>query len=161
MATTVTLDQIRDQIVTLIRALSPTTIAHRRFDLVPDDQVLREFAAKAGESLRVFEVLAASDANGATTAFSHDARQTIQDLAIQIAYPRAAGAYGRNDLRDLERIMREDAAQIRAAVFSPANALDGQITRSVVIRTPIRSGPVWFQTLTVTVEFTEAQILAT
>jgi hypothetical protein len=161
MATVTTLDAIRDNIVALLRALDPHDLAAQRFDLVPEDQILREWAAKGGDVFRRFEVVPSSGANGATTALWFDARQTLQSLSISVAYPRTTALYGRNDLRDMERIMRQDAAQVRTAVFSPANALDGQITRSVDIMVPQRAGAVFFQDLIVNVEFTEAQVLAT
>jgi hypothetical protein len=47
-------------------------------------------------------------------------------VRVTVAYPILPGIYGTNDLDDVEKTIRADAAQIRDALFSSGNYVSGQ-----------------------------------
>ena len=129
MATT--LATVLEQVRTTIKALTPSTIPAVVFEERPDRKLgLREWALsnRASPILRKFEVLRSGNARPASGGGSDpDAVDLVVPVTVIVTYPASvAGLYGAEYLDDVEDVAYQDALQIAAALYSPANYVDGQ-----------------------------------
>jgi len=159
--TTTTIEAIRDALIAKIELISPAVFSQEKFRRAKYDTDLREWAeANAGSAvLRKFEIVESS-APEQPGQLEPAAIRLTQDLTVTVAYPvtkTGAGEKGRDDLADL---VKSDARQIRDVLFSGGNYPTGsQPTAPPVVAAIDRDGPVWFQEITVTVQFYEAMSL--
>lgn len=159
MPTTTTYDAIRDNYIAKLMALTPTILSELKFQRNQWDEQLRDAAAGNGSSaIRVFEFQ-----RGKAEEPPYEDPQAFErneQMLLLVAYPTLLAFYGRDDLDDVEKVMRRDAAQIRDCIFSGGNYLAGQSAAFVEIMTPDRADPrVWFQQFTISLIYTESQTL--
>ncbi len=160
---TTTFEAIRDQYIAEIKALTPaigSTQPEHRFNQSPLHQDLREWARGTASSavFRKFQIRRTS----ATEEHFQDPSQIErrETMEITIAYPRLPGLYGPNDLDDMEDYIRRDARQIRDLVWSYNTYVSGQNAAfPAPIPAPERGDRVWFQVLTFSLLYYEAQSL--
>lgn len=161
MATT-TFAAIRDNYITLIEAITPSTHdgSDKKFKRSPRRYMLRDWAIKTGHSavFRKFEIIRASGVADQLPHFDSDQIQRRERARISIAYPVDVAFYGTDERDDLDDVMRSDAKQVRDVLFDPDNYLAGQNAAIVNILGPDRvSENVWFQDLEVDFIYNEAQ----
>lgn len=158
MAATTTYADIRDNYIRLIEAITPTLLSQLAFRRGPRDKELAEWAGGNSAALRKFEIRLAGDVQDPDVMDFNDADR-FEEAEILIAYPVLPALYGRDDLDELEKVMRSDARQVRDVVFSPGNYLAGQSAAFVEIMQPERGDRVWFQPLRLTLLYLESQSL--
>lgn len=159
MATTTDWSTIRDQIITKIKAISPTLLAGFQFDEVPRNQGLRDYAARVGSAaLRRFE-LRLDDTEPDPIVLDPAAYERNESATLLVAYPRELALYGQADVDDMEKVIRSDAAQLRDTIFSPGNYVAGQSLARPRRRAIEKGDAVWFQSFLVELVYTEAQSL--
>lgn len=159
--TTTTYDAVRDGMATAICALTPAALAGRKYEkLAPARVRLRDHAAAhpGEELLRMFEIR-----RGAATEPSlidPDALLRNETVTVTLAYPLLLALYGTEDLDEVEKVIRRDARQVRDALFSSGNYVSGQLAALPGDMDPIdMTADCWFQDLTFTVIYYEAQSL--
>lgn len=160
MASTTTFALIRDQIVTKVKALTPTLLAGDKFDHVPKRYDVREFVESSGGSgvLRRFDIQRA----GTTETLPHLSTSEVmreEYARLTVAYPRTYGRYGTNDRLDMEDVIRSDARQIRDTIMSTGNFVSGQQEAQVAIEEPERGDATWFQPFMIRLLYHEAQTI--
>ncbi len=161
MATT-TWGAIRANMTAVVKALSPTTLEHVKFDRAPRRYNLQKWAQQTGSgSLRKFEIRR----KGKTAQPGVHPPSQVQrneTALITVAYPALPALYGAEDLDSLEDVVRADANLIYKAIVSPVNFLSGQAVAAVDIEEPQvitnRDGQevLWLQKLTVSLIYDEA-----
>ncbi len=159
MATT-TIDSILDQWVTLIEALTPSLVAATKFRNVKKQQYVREWATQnAGSALfRAFDVSQTSPMVEHRFVHPDQVQRTVQ-LTVTVAYPKLPGIYGEG-VQDMEKLIHADTIQIRDKLFSSTNYLAGQqAALPDDIAPPDRDETVWFQQISFSVIYDEAQTL--
>ena len=159
MATTTTFAAIRDNYITVLEALTPTTKSEVPLRCVKKAE-LREWAEKNATSavLRKFDI---RRGDGTEPPFQDpSAIERNEDMVLTVAYPVANGLYGQDDRNDMEDLIRSDARQIRDAVVSSDNYLAGQSAALLeTLPAPERDEKVWFQVFVFRLIYTEAQSL--
>ena len=164
MATTTTFKLIRNQIVSVIEALTPATLnrPENKFRRLPDKTMkLDEWCLAHGNDgcFRKFDIRR-TGGFGDPDILDPAALRRSFTATITVAYPVSFGLYGANDIDDLEDTIDSDVTQIREAVFSPGNLLAGHIENRVTVEDTDRSDDrVWFQRFTVEVTYYNAQTL--
>ncbi|SRR6266540_702334 len=164
MATTTTFGAIRNQIVSVIEALTPATMnrAEDKFRRCPDKRQLLETWAIAHASdgcFRKFDLRRSGDLTDPEV-LDPSAIMRRELATLTMAYPVAPALYGPNDLDSMEDVIASDAQQVRDAVFSPGNLLTGQIASIVTIHDVDRADEsVWFQRFTLEIIYYHAQTL--
>lgn len=144
-----------------IEALTPTRItgSDLLFRRSPTHRRLRPWAVGAGSAaLRKFEFVR----QGAEDREVEDptAFERNETVLLTVAYPVDVALYGTGELDELDAVMRQDAAQLRDALFSAGNYLPGQHCAFPDIQPPDQTDDrCWFQSLRILVIFTEAQTL--
>jgi hypothetical protein len=164
-----TLSAIKARIRVVLEAATPTTaLASDLFRSCPNtSQLLREWVTdNAGDQcLRKFDLRRVGDSAEREPFGGGGAGDEIQRdelLLLTVAYPRLERLYGDDGLDDMEDVIRGDARQIRDLITSGSTsvAVSGwQGVLHTVIHEPERDGAVWFQTLTFSVSYCEAQTL--
>lgn len=159
----VTLTQVIDQLYTVVNALTPTVISVPKFERAPKRYTIREWALEQNSgsaTFRKYEIRRAGD-DVDVGVQDPSARRVEETLMLTMAYPtNLVGIFGKDDLEDVEEIMRKDAKQIRDAVYSPGNYLDGVQSQVVTIAEPERDDEkIWFSVLLIRCLFQEAQTL--
>ncbi len=146
----------------VVKALSPTTLEHLKFDRAPRRYNLQRWAQQTGSgSLRKFEIRRRGR-TGRPGVHPPSQVQRNEVAVITVAYPALAALYGSEDLDSLEDVVREDAQLIYVAIVSPVNYLSGQHCAAVDIEEPQvitnRDGQevLWLQRLTVSLIYDEA-----
>ena len=160
MATTTTFAAIRDNMVTVIQALTPASLPDTTFKRLPANHELRTWALQNGSTavFRRFQVLRGGSEEAPL--LDPDAFERNEAAFLSVASPAPPGLGGPDDLQDLDDIMRADARALRDAIFSADNYLAGQSLASVTIEAPDRSDDaVWFQDFTIQLIYLEAQSL--
>ncbi len=161
MATT-TWGAIRANMTAVVKALSPTTLEHLKFDRAPRRYNLQKWAQQVGSgSLRKFEIRKRGKTPGPGV---HPPSQVQRNetAVITVAYPALPALYGSEDLDSLEDVVREDAQLIYVAIVSPVNYLSGQhcampdIEEPQVITNRDGQEVLWLQRLTVALIYDEA-----
>lgn len=157
---TTTLGDVVEQLTDLFRALAPTAVADRKFDLCPRDQDLRAWAEQnAGlPSFRKFEIVRVGDRaepgiiDAVATRFS-------RDIEILVAYPvKVPRLYpGEGGRAELEDVIDIDAHLLSETLWNADNLAAGvnQMAPSVGA-TDKSSDAVWFLPLIVHVEWFQA-----
>lgn len=160
--TTTTLAAVVAQWATVLRALTPTVNAGRKFDRCPPDMSLGEFAAGPGGAgarcLRIFEAVEVGTVEEIADFMT--ALLCRRSVTLSIAYPaKLRGLFGIGGMVDVESLIEKDARQVRDAIFSAGNYVAGQ-EAAFVTRLPLRrEGSVWFQDFQVDVQLFESQTL--
>jgi hypothetical protein len=153
-----TMTAIRDAYNTLLRALTPAKLSRRKFDHVADLDLEEWQDRPTAELLRKFAWLRGSELRE-TGVFAVDLREVVETATLTVVYPLLPDLYGRDRFDDLEAIIREDARQIRDALFSPYNYLGGQLHCDVIIAETERGPGLYVQRFELTVTYYEAQRL--
>ncbi len=129
---------IRANMVSVIRAISPTTLSNVKFDLAPERYAIAKWAAQTGSgALRKFELTWESQDTEANKRV-HPASQIQRNekATITIAYPSLPALYGTAGLNSLGDVIREDAQLIYVSLVSPVNYLSGQHCCAVDMEKP-------------------------
>ena len=164
MATTTTFGAIRNQIVTVVEALTPTLMnrLEDKFRRCPDKTMkLETWALEHGidSCFRKFDLRISGSVTDPEVLDPAVHRRT-QSATLTMAYPVNPAMYGPNDLDSMEDVIASDAAQIRDAVFSPGNLLAGHLANMVTIEDVDREDDrVWFQRFTLSIIYYHAQTL--
>jgi len=160
MTVSTTWFDIRDNYITKIKALSPTLLSNLPFDQCDTRYELRDFASKAGSAgLRKFEFDRIGPVQDAPF-FDFSVKETNEGMRLTVAYPTMRALYGRNDLNEMDKVLRSDARQLRDLIFSGGNYLAGQSAGFVTIQEVDKSNPdCWFSLIDVQLIYTEAQTL--
>ena len=160
MATT-TRAAIRDQMISDIEALTPTSApSDIRFRRSPRKTPLRKWATESNQSsavLRRFEILWDGLVERLpyqeTTAYERRDRVTVT-----VAYPVKVGQYGSDELDDLQDTVELDIRQIRDKIETAASYVSGENLATVVSEEMDRSDDnVWFADLGVEITYYAAQ----
>ncbi len=141
MATT-TPEIIRENMETLIHALTADSLASRKFSVERGDLPFRQWAmANIGASFRRFAI--EHGQHGPVTISTEELEQTSLDFQLLVAYPRTYAMYGDQGAQSMKTIMREDMYLIQAAVglrgFS--NFVAGQCTSETTFKNLDHSEP--------------------
>lgn len=158
--TTTTFHLVRDQMATKICALTPTGGGGRLYRRSKKSARLREWTAvKTEAGFRAFEITRADSQE--PPLLDPAAYLRSETVTVTVAYPLLFGIYGTEDTDEVENLIRADAAQIRDCLYSSGNYVDGQqAALPLPIPEPDRSSDeVWFQDITFTVLYYEAQTL--
>ena len=159
MATTTTYAAIRDQIHTVIEALTPAVLPGQKFRRAPRHVRLDEWAQKTGNaSLRRFEFTRDALVSDPLV-MDPTAVERNETSILLVAYPFDPALYGRDDRDDMETVIRRDARQLRDAIFSSGNYLAGQSAAFVTLEPTRREASVWLSALRIDLIYTEAQTL--
>jgi hypothetical protein len=111
-----TFDTIRAQQMTLIEALTPTSLAGQPFRRHREAEAFNTWVARAPKgAFRRFEILRNFDDEQLPTADGslEGARHSME---LRVGYPLEPGLYGPGNERDMERVMDEDRRLIDAAI---------------------------------------------
>jgi len=158
MATTTTLEAIRDSLITALRAITPASLAQEKFDRSPTRTPLRSWATGDSSCLRKFEIVPTSTPEPVGV---HGASETRlhQELTVTIAYP-ASFVYGDQDIDDMRDVIDADARKVRDALFTGANYPAGaEPVSEPIVGLPDEGEGVWFQEITVLVQRLESMTL--
>lgn len=82
-----------------------------------------------------------------------------EEATLTVAYPILHALYGVEDDDSVESLIRGDARQLRDALLSPGNLISGLQAVLPVIQPPERGEKVWFQDITCTLVYFEAETL--
>ena len=131
MATpTTTPKLIRDQWISVITSLSPTTQAATTFRLAVGDVPFRVWSEENPQAcFRRFDIEDRTDRVDPSLAVSNkDIELAPMSAELVVAYPHAMSKYGTNGYRDLRDMMRADGDRIRNAIGinGGANYVSGQ-----------------------------------
>lgn len=114
---TATIETIRDRIIVLIEALTPTSLVGDRFR-VSRDENMADFAewvrSSPAASLRRFQVRSTGDAVDPEATNVTEARQETE-IVVLVAYPQT-NRYGGNAGRDRDDVIDEDWRKINYAI---------------------------------------------
>lgn len=155
---TTTFEAIRDGYYAVLRAAVPRRLAHVRFDHV-DDESLDIWAARMPslEVFRKFEMLSIGDTATPSQPLEPSAIERQQVATLTVAYPVLENLVGARKRRDLEDVMRDDAALIYDKLFWSGNYQVGQSACFVTIASPTRlSEQLYLQTFNLQIDFYEA-----
>lgn len=164
MATTTTFKLIRNQMVSVIEALTPSVLnrPENKFRRLPDKTMTLDAWAQSHGADNCFRKFDIRRTGGFTDPEILDPTAHRRTLlcTITVAYPLNFGIYGANDLDDLEDTIDSDIVQIRDAVFSPGNLITGCVANIVTVEDTDRSDDrVWFQRFIVETTYYNAQAL--
>lgn len=164
MATTTTFKLIRNQMVTVLEALTPATLnrPENKFRRLPDKTVTLEAWALehgADNGFRKFDIRRTGSFTDPEVLDPTANRRTLE-ATVTVAYPLNFGLYGANDIDDLEDTIDSDVVQIRDALFSSGNYLSGQLATIVTVEDTDRADDrVWFQRFLLEITYYNAQTL--
>ena len=158
MATSTTLQAIRDNWVSRILALTPTNAVDLPFDQAPRNELIRTWAiASPGSSFRRFQIWHTGGIElPGIPDLDESTNYTTTELTITVAYPRQALAlYGNDDLFDMQDLIREDARKIASDLFF--HPITGQSMVAINAQ-PLDTADddVWFLDLVITTHFRES-----
>jgi hypothetical protein len=159
---TTTFEAIRDHYMTVIRALTPRRLANVRFDFV-DDESLVSWATRMPSSqvFRKCEFLALGETPPQSPVLEPSAQERRQQAQLVVAYPVLENLVGREKYRELEDVMRDDAAQLHDKLFWSGNYQTGHSATFVTVAAPARVNPqLYLQTLSLQIDFYEATNLS-
>lgn len=155
MATTVTYDEIRDNLTTLLEAASPVLRPEYLFRHAPRHADFFAWATERGSAaLRAFQIIRGTN-ELADPPYLHSTAVERQETAtLTVVYPAFT-----DDLDELERTLREDGTLIRRVLFTPDTYLPGQSLAWITPLEPTRETAVWFQPYSVRLVYLEPQTL--
>lgn len=159
---TTTFEAIRDGYMAVIRALIPRRLSGIPFDFV-DDESLVAWATRmpSSELFRKCEFLSLGDTPPQSPVLEPSAQERHQPAVLTIAYPVLENLVGKEKYRELEDVMRDDAAQLHDKLFWSGNYQTGQSACMVTIAAPVRVNPqLYLQTLALQIDFYEATNLS-
>jgi hypothetical protein len=167
MASSTTFGAIRNKVITVVEALTPSVMnrPEDRFRRCPDKrQMLEAWAAEhaSDNCFRKFDYrVSGSLTDPEILDFQVILRKHLSLLTM--SYPVAPALYGPNDLDSMEDVIASDAAQLRDAIFDPNNLVGaGHIANVVTIEDVDRGNPaVWFQRFTIEVTYYHAATYGT
>lgn len=119
---TTTIETIRENMETLIHALTPTSHAQVKFRVERGEVPFREWCqANPTASFRRYaiEQTGRSEPGEVTNL---DIEEVRTELEIMVAYPKEWGRYGPQNIQDLRDTLDADAMQLRNAVGHKGNA---------------------------------------
>lgn len=159
---TTTFEAIRDGYITVIRALTPRRLSEVRFDFVADESLVSWATRMPALSVfRKAEFLTIGETAPQSPVLEPSAQERKTAATLTIAYPVLENLVGRDKFRDLEDVMRDDAAQLHDKLFWSGNYQPGQSACFVTIGAPTRVSPqLYLQTLSLQIEFYEATNLS-
>jgi hypothetical protein len=159
---TTTFEAIRDGYITVIRALTPRRLTNLKFDFVADESLVAW--ANRMPSLELFrkaEFLTVGEAAPQSPVLEPSAQERKVAATLTLAYPVLENLVGHDKFRDLEDVMRDDAAQLHDKLFWSGNYQPGQSACFVTIAAPTRVNPqLYLQTLSLQIDFYEATNLS-
>jgi hypothetical protein len=158
---TTSFESIRDGYRTVIRALQPRRFAGFRFDFV-DDESLVAWATRmpASTVFRKCEFLTVGEVAPQSPIIDPSAQERRMGATLTIAYPVLENLVGPDKYRELEDVMRDDAAQLHDKLFWSGNYQTGQSACMVNIAAPTRINPqLYLQTLALQIDFYETTTL--
>lgn len=125
---TTTVETIRDKMITVIEALTPSTESKETFRVSLDEIDFREWASKyKGAVFRRFSILDVTDYENVRVSDGL-VEQIDAVLEVVVAYPKSRSKYGANGLRDAMDLIREDMHLIddNVGLHGGANTVSGQ-----------------------------------
>lgn len=155
---TTTFEAIRDGYYTVLRAAAPRRLSNIKFDFI-DDESLVTWATRmpSSEVFRKCELLAVGDTAPQSPVIEPSAQERRQLAQLTVAYPVLENLVGREKLRELEDVMRDDAALIHDKLFWSGNYQTGQSACMVTIAAPTRVNPqLYLQSFNLQIDFYEA-----
>ena len=161
---TTTLAAIRDRIKTVIEAATPATAPVQdvfRYRPTRMQNVEEWSADNAAACFRIFDIRRVGDLPDSQGWQPDEIMRNDEQLMITVAYPRLCDIYGAS-YESMEDCLRSDARQLRDLCISPSTAAGVSSWSAVngcVIHEPERDGDVWFQRLTISLAYCEAQTL--
>lgn len=158
--TTTTFAAIRDTYATALASGTPDLVPDRKLVRAKQSVRLRDWPAVATEAgFRAFEITRSGGEEPPLLDPAAYLRQEV--LTVTAAYPLLLAIYGAADLDDVEKLIRSDARQIRDGLLAAGNYTSGQQGAiPLSLPEPERDNPeVWFQSISVTVYYYEAQAL--
>lgn len=153
--TTTTWCDVRDGIIAVLEALTPTLLGRLPFRHVHRAFTVRQFVDRSGSAaVRKFDLRRET----VVQQLYHAARVAEQRerAVLTVAYPTVLALYGIKDHDELERVMRSDARQIRDAVISFTNWIPGQKGAWLDVLPTKRAAGAWFQEYEIRAEFLES-----
>lgn len=159
--TATTFEIIRDNYYAVIRALLPRRLANIRYDFV-DDEPLVTWATRMPSSqvFRKCELIAIGEQPPQSPIIEPNAQERRLLATFTVAYPVLENLVGKEKYRELEDVMRDDAAQLHDALFWSDNYVSGQSACMVTIGAPARlNDQLYLQTLSLQIDFYEATVL--
>jgi hypothetical protein len=159
---TTTFEAIRDGYITVLRALVPRRMNEIRFDFIADETLV-SWATRM-PALTVFrkaEFLTVGEVAPQAQVLEPSAQERKLQATLTIAYPVLENLVGPDKFRELEDVMRDDAAQLHDKLFWSGNYQPGQSACFVTIASPTRVNPqLYLQTLSLQIDFYEATNLS-
>jgi len=155
-------ETMRDNMCTVLRALTPRRLSDRKFDQVTDEETLTALVERmpAEGLFRKFEILRAGERSLLSpTIINPTAVEYQQAARLLVCYPVLKNLVGVEKLRDLEDLMDADAQQLRDALFASDNYVSGQSACWVEIGEPDRSTQVYVQAFNLRLDYYEAMNL--
>jgi hypothetical protein len=154
---TTTFEAIRDGYIAVIRAALPRRFSEVRYDFVADESLVA-WATRmpASTVFRKCEFLAVGEVAPQSPVIDPNAQERRLGAALTIAYPVLENLVGPDKYRELEDVMRDDAAQLHDKLFWSGNYQAGQSACMVTIAAPTRINPqLYLQTLSLQIDFYE------
>lgn len=140
---TTTFKLIRNQVHTVLTALTPALISGSPFRRADNKRLpLREWAlANASSAIfRSFDYRVTGPEE-MLPYFGTSEREVRVEATLTVAYPVLVGLYGIEDLDSMEDVIESDAQQIWDEVFTPDNYASGQNLAEVIRTSPDRADP--------------------
>lgn len=161
MPTTTTYSAIRDNYIAVLEALTPTRLTNHRFRRSPRDMRIRQWAPQVGSgAMRHFEFIR-GDLVADPIVMDPSAVERDEDMILTVAYPAKFALYGRNDIDDMETVMRTDAQIIRDLMFSSSSYLPGHSAGFPQLELTDRADQrCWFNVFRISLIYTETQSLS-
>lgn len=137
MATpTTTMETIRDNWITVIEALTPTSIPSVTFHVERGEVDFDDLAERQPDIFRRFTI--EDLATYPPSEMSDMVAELLEtEVEVRVAFPKEWGIYGSNNSRDARDVLREDMFQIDKAIGhnGGANYVSGQIASKAIERT--------------------------
>lgn len=159
---TTTFESIRDGYIAVIRALTPRRLSNIRYDFIADESLIAWATRMPSSSVfRKAEFLAVGEVAPQSPVMEPSAQERRMQATLTVAYPVLENLVGTDKFRELEDVMRDDAAQLHDKLFWSGNYQAGQNACFVTIAAPVRVNPqLYLQTLSLQIDFYEATNLS-
>lgn len=159
---TTTFEAIRDGYITVIRGIVPRRLSKIPLDFVADESLVSWATRMPALSVfRKAEFLTVGEQAPQSQVLEPTAQERKMAATLTVAYPVLENLVGRDKFRDLEDVMRDDAAQLHDKLFWSGNYQPGQSACFVTIGAPTRVNPqLYLQTLSLQIDFYEATNLS-
>lgn len=158
---TTTYEAIRDNCIRLLEEATPYRLSQLVFRRAPRHREIRDWAPGVGSAaLRKFQMQRGDGDLEEPQHLPPFAFEREETMLVTVAYPVLPALYGRDELDELECVMRQDATLVRDVLFAPTNYVDEQWLAYVTPRPPDRDDErCWFQVFEIRLIYSEAQSL--